>query len=85
MLIRTMTEVEVEYCVPCGMLGRAQDVQEAILSEFGQEVDSVSLVTGDSGVFKVRVDGEQVFDKETDEFSVDGIVDSVRPRVGATA
>lgn len=80
-----MTTVDIEYCVPCGMLDRAQDVQAAILEEFGQEVESVSLVTGDSGVFEVRADGDVVFDKETDEFDVDAIVDGVGTHVGATA
>lgn len=73
-----MTEVEIEYCVPCGHRDNAQEVQTAVLEEFGQEVDRVALKTGDSGVFKVRVDGDLVFDKSEDEFSVEGIVDRVR-------
>ncbi|WP_132058645.1 SelT/SelW/SelH family protein [Halorussus amylolyticus] len=72
-----MTTIEIEYCVPCGMLDRAQDVQHALLSEYGEQLDSVALVTGDSGVFEVRADGEQVFDKDEDEFDVDAIVASV--------
>jgi len=80
-----MTDVEIEYCVPCGMLDRAQDVQHAILSEYGERLDSVTLVTGDSGVFKVRANGEQVFDKDEDEFDVDAIVESVGEHVSATA
>ncbi|MFB6221282.1 MAG: SelT/SelW/SelH family protein [Halolamina sp.] len=80
-----MTNVEIEYCVPCGMLPRAQDLQEAILEEFGERVDSVALVTGDSGVFKVHVDGEEVFDKEDEAYDEAAIVDEVRSRVGATA
>ena len=80
-----MARVEIEYCVPCGMLERAQDVQAAILEEFGLDVESVSLVTGDGGVFEVRADDEVVFDKESDEFDVDAIVDAVGSRVGATA
>jgi selenoprotein W-related protein len=80
-----MTDVEIEYCVPCGMLDRAQDVQHAILSEYGERLDSVALVTGDSGVFKVRAGGEQVFDKDEDEFDVDAIVESVGEHVSATA
>lgn len=80
-----MTTVEIEYCVPCGHLNQAQGVQEALLTEFGQDVDRVALVTGHSGVFLVRVDGETVFDKKEDTFDVDGIVDEVRPRVEATA
>lgn len=78
-----MTEVEVEYCVPCGHRKRAIEIQEAVLEEFGQGVDRVALKTGDSGVFKVRVDDDLVFDKSEDEFSIDGIVESVRER-GAT-
>jgi selenoprotein W-related protein len=80
-----MTNVAIKYCVPCGMLPRAQDLQETILEEFGEQVTRVALVTGDSGVFKVRVDGEQVFDKKTEEYDEQAIVDSVRSRVGATA
>ncbi|NEU58155.1 SelT/SelW/SelH family protein [Halorussus sp. MSC15.2] len=78
-----MTDVEIEYCVPCGMLDRAQDVQHALLSEYGERLDSVALVTGDSGVFEVRADGEQVFDKDEDEFDVDAIVESVGQRASS--
>ena len=78
-----MTRVEVEYCVPCGMLNRAQDVSEALLTQFGEELDEVSLVTGDDGVFVVRAGNDVVFDKEADEFDVDAIVRSVKPYVGA--
>ncbi|USZ69787.1 Rdx family protein (plasmid) [Halorussus salilacus] len=72
-----MTAIEIEYCVPCGMLDRAQDVQHALLEEYGERLDSVALVTGDGGVFEVRADGETVFDKDDDEYDVDAIVESV--------
>ena len=78
-----MTRVEVEYCVPCGMLNRAQDVAGAVLRQFGERVDEVALVTGDDGVFVVRADDEVVFDKTDDEFDVDAIVRAVKPHVGA--
>jgi selenoprotein W-related protein len=80
-----MTDIEVEYCVPCGMLDRAQDVQAAILRQFGQEVDRVSLVTGDDGIFVVRAGDEAVFDASEDDYDVDEIVRRVKPYVGATA
>jgi selenoprotein W-related protein len=80
-----MTQVDIEYCVPCGMRGRAVEVQEAVLEEFGQRVEAVSLVTGDNGIFEVRVDDELVFDKDDDEYDVDAIVEAVGERVGATA
>ena len=80
-----MTRVEVEYCVPCGMLNRARDVSTALLEQFGEGLDEVALVTGDDGVFVVRADGEVVFDKADDEYDVDAIVRAVKPHVGATA
>ena len=76
-----MTTVDIEYCVPCGMLDRAQDVQRALLTQFGEELDRVSLVTGDDGVFTVDVDGERVFDKADDRYDVDGITRRVRDRL----
>jgi len=76
-----MTNVEIEYCVPCGHLPRAQDVQEALLEEYGQQLETVALRTGDGGVFKIRVDGDLIFDKAEDEFDVDDIVRQVRTHV----
>lgn len=73
-----MATIEVEYCVPCGFLDRAIDLSDALLSALGEEVDRLSLVTGDHGIFEVRVDGETVFDKADDEYDVDGIVRDVR-------
>jgi selenoprotein W-related protein len=76
-----MADVEIEYCVPCGFRNRALDVQEALLNGLEQELDSVSLVMGDHGVFKVHADGQLVYDKADDEFDVDGIVREVRSTV----
>ncbi|WP_265110551.1 SelT/SelW/SelH family protein [Halosolutus halophilus] len=76
-----MTTVEIEYCVPCGFLSRAEDVQHALLTSFGEELDAVTLETGDRGVFIVRADGDVVFDKQQDEYDVDEIVRSVRERL----
>ena len=76
-----MTSVEIEYCVPCGFLNRAEDVQHALLEQFGKQLDSVALVTGDSGVFTVAVDGEKVFDKSEDDYDVDEITRRVRDHV----
>ncbi|PSP40859.1 selenoprotein [Halobacteriales archaeon QH_2_66_30] len=73
-----MSEVEIEYCVPCGFRDRALDVQQAILNSLEQELDSVALVMGDHGVFTVSVDGEVVYDKAEDEFDADDIVRELR-------
>ncbi len=76
-----MPSVEIEYCVPCGFLPRAEDVQHDLLETFGQELDSVALVTGDHGVFRVSVDDEVVFDKANDEYEVEAITRAVREHV----
>jgi len=76
-----MSEVEIEYCVPCGFRERALDVQQAILNGVERELDSLRLVMGDHGIFQVRVDGETVYDKEEDDLDVDGVVRDVRDRL----
>ena len=76
-----MTEVEIEYCVPCGFLPRAEAVQHELLDEHGQRIDAVRLKTGDHGVFEVRVDDELVFDKAEDEYDVDEIEQRVTERL----
>jgi selenoprotein W-related protein len=73
-----MTDVEIEYCVPCGFLDSAESIQHAVLQQFGERVDRVSLVTGDHGVLTVAVDGELVWDKEEDDYDVDEITRRVR-------
>lgn len=75
-------DVEVEYCVPCGHLERAIDTQRVILNEFGQKLRSVALVTGDKGVFKIRVDGEQIFDKKNgDAYDEAAILAAIKERL----
>ncbi|AEM56428.1 hypothetical protein HISP_04170 [Haloarcula hispanica N601] len=78
-----MSTVEIEYCVPCGFRERALHVQQAILSGLEQELDSVRLVMGDHGVFRISVDDETIYDKAeaSDEFDVDAIVRAVRSHV----
>lgn len=73
-----MTEIEIEYCVPCGFLDRAEEMQHAVLEQFGDRIDRVSLVTGDHGVLTVAVDGERVWDKSEDEYDVDEVTRRVR-------
>ena len=80
-----MTSVEIEYCVPCGHLDTAIDTQRALLETFGRRLDGVRLKTGEAGVFKVRVDGELVFDKADSGYDLDTIVEAVEARVGAAA
>lgn len=78
-----MTEVEIEYCVPCGLLPAAEETGHALLSRFGQRLEALRLKPGHGGVFKVSVDGEVVFDKSHDGYDLDLILDRVGERARA--
>jgi selenoprotein W-related protein len=75
-------KVEIEYCVPCGFRKHALEVQEAVLNGLEQELDELSLVMGDHGVFEVTADGETVYDKSEDgNLDADDIVRDLREQV----
>jgi len=76
-----MTEVDIEYCVPCGLLEEAVRVQKDLLTEFGQELGAVTLTPGHGGVFKVRVNGKVVFDREEGTYDESELIETVRERV----
>ncbi|WP_276271475.1 Rdx family protein [Haloarcula litorea] len=76
-----MSEVSIEYCVPCGFRERALDVERAVLNALEGDLDRVSLVMGDHGVFRVSLDGETVYDKDEDDYDVDDIVRAIRDRL----
>jgi len=72
--------VEIEYCVPCGHLNRAIDTQRVILEHLGRQVDGVRLKTGHRGVFTIRVDDEQIYDR-TKGFDIDHIITNIESRI----
>lgn len=79
-----MRGVQIEYCVPCGLLGRAEEVQHALLSELGLRIDGLRMKPSHGGAFRVSVDGELIFDKRRDGFDVAEIVRRVEECVGTT-
>ena len=78
-----MTNVEIEYCVPCGHLDRAIETQRALLSQFGRQLDGVRLKTGHGGVFKIRVNDEEIFDKTDDAYDIDATKESIQGRLAS--
>lgn len=80
-----MTQIKIEYCVPCGLLSQALEVQQVVLDEFGQDVETAQLTTGDGGVFKVFADDEIIWDRSTYgvELDPDLVVGAIRERVEA--
>lgn len=82
-----MVSVQIEFCVPCGLLEPAVETQLKLLETFGRDLDEVCLKTGHGGVFKVSVGDELVFDKAVhgNEIVIDAIEDAVANRVAADA
>lgn len=80
-----MTEVNIEYCVPCGLREYAIETQETLLDAFGRDLDGVRLQPGHGGVFKVHADDELVWDKDErgGEIDVDAITRAVDDRTHA--
>lgn len=66
-----MTEIEIEFCVPCGLYSYATEVQDAVIEEYGEGIDRVVLTTGDGGVFKIYADGDIIWDKSISEDGLD--------------
>ena len=79
-----MTAVTIEYCVPCGFVDSAVDVQTSLLDRFGTDLDRITLQPGHGGVFEVRVAGETVWDKDSHGAVPDHklIADAVEERLG---
>ncbi|WP_336023113.1 Rdx family protein [Halobellus salinisoli] len=82
-----MTEVNIEYCVPCSPLEYAVETQETLLEEFGQDLDGVRLQPGHSGVFKVHTDDDLIWDKDDHDGEIDleTITEAVYDRAHAHA
>lgn len=79
-------EVEIEFCVPCGLQSAAEQTGHALLSAYGQRIHGVVFRPSHGGVFRVDVAGENVFDKASGEgFDVDTIVNRVGERLAPAA
>ena len=80
-----MAEIEIEYCVPCGYLARAEEIEHALLSRLDRRVERLVLVPSRGGVLRVEVDGEPLFDKERDVYDVEAIASAVQVRLAAAS
>ena len=80
-----MVAVTIRFCVPCRYQFKAIQDADAILREFGQRLTSLSLETGDHGVYDVLVDGDLVFSLAEAERFPEGsdLVDRIRTRLDA--
>lgn len=78
-----MVTVEIEYCVPCGLLDPAVETERSLLETFGRDLDGVRLTPGHGGVFRVCVGEETVYDKADhgNRIEREAIVEAVEERV----
>ncbi|WP_280194895.1 SelT/SelW/SelH family protein [Nocardia farcinica] len=61
-----MSRVAIEYCTQCRWMLRASWMAQELLSTFGTDLTEVALVPGTGGVFRIAVDGEQVWERKAD-------------------
>ena len=56
--------VTIEYCTQCRWLLRASWMAQELLSTFAQELTEVALRPGTGGIFRITVDGEEIWDRK---------------------
>ncbi|MGK8509949.1 SelT/SelW/SelH family protein [Nocardia asiatica] len=61
-----MARVAIEYCTQCRWLLRASWMAQELLSTFATDLDEVALRPGSGGIFRITVDGEQIWERKTD-------------------
>lgn len=75
-----MTQVNIEYCVPCGLLDHALAVERSLLEGFNEDLTSVRLQPGHGGVFRIHIDTTQVYDKDVDgpDLDLEVVTETIR-------
>ncbi|GAB10597.1 hypothetical protein GOARA_061_00360 [Gordonia araii NBRC 100433] len=58
--------VTITYCTQCSWLLRASWMASELLSTFGSDLASVTLVPGTGGEFTIDVDGARIWDRRSD-------------------
>lgn len=54
------------YCTQCNWMLRTAWMAQELLSTFGQDIASVTLVPGTGGIFQITLDGALVWDRKRD-------------------
>ncbi|WP_280304770.1 SelT/SelW/SelH family protein [Nocardia neocaledoniensis] len=61
-----MPRIAIEYCTQCRWLLRAGWMAQELLTTFATDLDEVALVPGQGGVFRITLDGEQLWERKAD-------------------
>ena len=59
-------QVTIRYCTLCHWLLRAAWMAQELLSTFGTDLGSVSLLPGTGGVFQIHCNGVLIWDRQRD-------------------
>jgi selenoprotein W-related protein len=59
-----MSKIRITYCLPCRYQAKAVQDADALLKEFGSQIETLELVPGEHGVYDVSVDDEIVYSIE---------------------
>ena len=62
----TKPAVKIAYCTQCNWLLRSRWMAQELLSTFGQDLGSVTLVPGTGGIFEIRLDGDLLWERKRD-------------------
>lgn len=59
-------KISIYYCVQCRWMLRATWMAQELLSTFAEELGEVALVPGKSGIFRIYVEDQLIWDRKTD-------------------
>lgn len=59
-------QVSITYCTGCNWLLRSGWMAQELLSTFGTDIGSVTLIPGTGGIFEIRVGDELVWERKRD-------------------
>ena len=58
------SEISLSYCTQCNWLLRTAWMAQELLSTFGQDIASVTLIPATGGLFQITLDGEVIWDRK---------------------
>ena len=56
--------IYLSYCTQCNWLLRTAWMAQELLSTFGQDIASVTLIPATGGLFQITLDGEVIWDRK---------------------
>ena len=59
-------DITITYCTQCNWLLRSGWMAQELLSTFGEDLGSVTLVPASGGVFTIVLDGKSIWNRSAD-------------------